>query len=407
VFVDMRRKLPEINNNRHGFVMWKRTPTSVASFRVVTPLHYRYERMFASLERVAGMRRELDAMEAAWLRVVAEYDRSDDWRAEGYASAASAIRHVCRMNVGTARAQVEPARILDDLPVTAAAFGEGDISHAHARVIADAYTPERAAELEQVEPAIVDVARAVTPRELLAVVRRITDAIDGDGGAATDEALHARRQWHMSRTLDGMLAVDGLFDPEAALIHETAIRAQMDRDYHDGDARSAGQRRADAVTELFRRSLDVGLVGGRRAARPHVTVVVDLDRLLGTTPDLIEQARADRRDGGLSAATLERLTCDCDVSRVITAGPSEVLDAGRATRTISPALWRALVVRDAGCKSPGCHAPAEHCEAHHIVHWARGGATDLENLRLLCSHHHRQTRNFNRRRHTDALPRAA
>jgi hypothetical protein len=294
------------------------------------------------------------------------------------------------MNVGTARGHVELARKLDDLTATAVAFGDGDISAAHARVIGDAYTPERAAELEGVEPAIVDVAKEVTPRELLAVVRRVTDAIDGDGGAATDDALLARRRWHMSRTLDGMLAVDGFVDPEAALIHETAIRAQMERDYHEGDVRSAAQRRVDAVTELFRRSLDTGALGNHRAVRPHITVVVDLEQLPGSTPDLIAQVRADRRDGGLSAAMLERITCDCDVSRVITAGRSEVLDVGRATRTISPALWRALVVRDGGCTRPGCHAPPEQCEAHHIVPWSRGGRTELENLELLCWRHHRQ-----------------
>jgi hypothetical protein len=179
--------------------------------------------MFASLQRVAEMRRQLDAMEAAWLRLVAEYDRSGDWRAEGYANTASAIRHACRMNVGTARAQVELARKLDDLTATADAFGDGDISGAHARVIADAYTAERAAELQDLEPAIVDAAKQVTPRELLAIVRRVTDAVDGDGGAATDETLHRRRRWHMSRTLDGMLAIDALLDPEAALVLEAAV----------------------------------------------------------------------------------------------------------------------------------------------------------------------------------------
>jgi hypothetical protein len=161
------------------------------------------------------------------------------------------------------------------------------------------------------------------------------------------------------------------------------------------------------VTELFRSSLDAAQVGNRRAARPHVTVVVDLDQLPGATPGLVEQVRVDRRDGGLSAATIERLTCDCDLSRVITAGRSEVLDVGRATRTIPPALWRALVVRDGGCTGPGCHAPPEHCEAHHIVHWSRGGRTDLANLRLLCHHDHRKAHAGEWFRHTDAQPRAA
>jgi hypothetical protein len=85
---------------------------------------------------------------------------------------------------------------------------------------------------------------------------------------------------------------------------------------------------------------------------------------------------------------LERLTCDCDISRVITTGRSEVLDVGRATRTIPPAVWKALVVRERHCQAPGCDQPPERCEGHHIIHWERGGPTSLDNV--LCWHHHRE-----------------
>ena len=65
----------------------------------------------------------------------------------------------------------------------------------------------------------------------------------------------------------------------------------------------------------------------------------------------------------------------------------EVLDVGRRTRTIPPALRRALDVRDGGCRFPGCGL--RFTEAHHIEHWADGGVTKLDNLLLLCRHHHR------------------
>jgi hypothetical protein len=71
------------------------------------------------------------------------------------------------------------------------------------------------------------------------------------------------------------------------------------------------------------------------------------------------------------------------------AGESEVLDVGRATRTVSRAQWNALVARDAGCITPGCNAPPEHCEVHHRRRWGEGGCTDLENLELKCWRHHR------------------
>ena len=67
---------------------------------------------------------------------------------------------------------------------------------------------------------------------------------------------------------------------------------------------------------------------------------------------------------------------------------SEVLDVGRARRLATPAQRAALRVRDRGCVFPGCDRPSEWCQAHHLVPFEDGGATDLDNLCLLCSHHH-------------------
>jgi hypothetical protein len=65
------------------------------------------------------------------------------------------------------------------------------------------------------------------------------------------------------------------------------------------------------------------------------------------------------------------------------------LAMGRATRTPTIGQLRALTIRDGGCAFPGCHTPARFTQAHHITHWANAGPTDLDNLVLLCRHHHR------------------
>ena len=68
-------------------------------------------------------------------------------------------------------------------------------------------------------------------------------------------------------------------------------------------------------------------------------------------------------------------------------GPAgEILDVGRGTRTISPALRRALAARDGQCRFPGCQN--RRCDGHHIRHWADDGETALDNLVLLCRRHH-------------------
>jgi 5-methylcytosine-specific restriction endonuclease McrA len=360
------------------------------------------ELMFWSLAEIAEEHRDLEARLAAWLKKVAAYDRSGDWAADGFLNAASALRAVCRIDQGVARGHAELARKLEDLPQVAAAFERGDISSRHAVVVANAYTPERAGAISDVETELVDFARQYLPKQLGGVVRYLIDAIDGDGGAVSDEALFERRRHHMSTTLDGMVTYDGICDPETGAIHRAAINAEMERDRVDHDPRTPAQRRFDALTNLLRRSLDRGELGETRNVRPHVSVVVDLDELPGSTPELVAQVRTEsRHNGHLSAATLERLTCDCNISRVITTGRSEILDVGRATRTIPPAIWKALVVRDQHCQAPGCDRPPDTCQAHHIVHWTRGGPTNLQNLQLLCWNHHRDRHNH------DAQARAA
>ena len=158
-----------------------------------------------------------------------------------------------------------------------------------------------------------------------------------------------------------------------------------------GDGRTAEQRRADALVELARRALDQGELPETGGVRPHVTVVVDLPALL-----LAQGADAAQLDrlGAISGETARRLACDAGVSRVLTNGPSQVLDVGRAVRTVSPAQRRALVVRDQGCV--GCRAPAAWCQAHRPGQpppptrpkGADHGATDLLNMVLLCGRCH-------------------
>jgi hypothetical protein len=304
--------------------------------------------MFASLEAIAKLRKELDAAEAAWLKEVAAYDRSYDWRAEGFVNPASALRHACHMSQGVARGLLELARKLEDLPEVASAFADGEISARHATAIAASFTPERAAGISEVETALVEYAREVTPHDLGRVVKYVTDAIDGDGGAPAEEARYQRRRLHMSRTLDGMLVEDGLFDPESARIRDAAIDAEMARDLVANDDRSLAQRRADASTNIMRLYLDRGEAGESHGVRPHVSYVLDAETGLDAPVDLVARAIAERRHNGhLSEAMLDLLLCDCDISRVIVAGRSEVLDVGRATPTATPAQWKSYATSTA------------------------------------------------------------
>ena len=91
---------------------------------------------------------------------------------------------------------------------------------------------------------------------------------------------------------------------------------------------------------------------------------------------------------GYDVKAVERLACDCSLTRVLLSADSQVIDVGRTTRKIPTATRRALGVRDRGCRWPGCDRSAAWTSGHHLTHWVKGGPTELGNLVLLCHRHH-------------------
>src|SRR5947199_1815880 len=85
----------------------------------------------------------------------------------------------------------------------------------------------------------------------------------------------------------------------------------------------------------------------------------------------------------ISSNSIQRMACDCSVTRVLLNQESVTIDVGRSRRVISGALTRALKARDGHCRWPGCERSASMCDGHHLVHWIHGGPTDLDNLVLL------------------------
>ena len=130
--------------------------------------------------------------------------------------------------------------------------------------------------------------------------------------------------------------------------------------------------------------------------KPHITVtasakdMTDLQALKDLLPSTEELgfARADWV-GPISIDTARMLARDCTVTRILLDDNGVLLDCGKEARTATVPQRRALAVRDGGCAFPGCGTPSGWCDAHHIVHWNDGGPTDLDNLILLCGHHHR------------------
>src|SRR5207302_1228168 len=82
----------------------------------------------------------------------------------------------------------------------------------------------------------------------------------------------------------------------------------------------------------------------------------------------------------ISSVAVQRMACDCSVTRILLSQESLVIDIGRSKRVISGPARKALSARDGHCRWPGCERPASWCDGHHLVHWIDGGDTDLDNL---------------------------
>jgi hypothetical protein len=144
------------------------------------------------------------------------------------------------------------------------------------------------------------------------------------------------------------------------------------------------QQQADALALLAETALHHGIDPGSPGERYQVVVHVDAAVLA----DAAQSGQSVLEDGlRVPAGTSQRLACDA--SRVVMRHDADgrATEVGASTRTVPPALRRALHHRDHGCRFPGCGVRLG--QAHHIRHWAQGGPTKLSNLALLCRRHHR------------------
>jgi Domain of unknown function (DUF222) len=172
-----------------------------------------------------------------------------------------------------------------------------------------------AATVAAAEPVLLAAARRLDPPRLRKVVGHLCEVADPQA-ADTRTARQRERRWlWLSPTFEGMVAVDGLLDPEAGETLLTALEP-LARPTTAEDERSAAQRRADALTELARRALEGGRLPQSGGVRPQVTVTIELASLLGR-PGLPGGEGA--WVGPLPAQTARRLACDATLTRVLVA----------------------------------------------------------------------------------------
>jgi Domain of unknown function (DUF222)/HNH endonuclease len=327
-------------------------------------------------------------LQAERLRRIAEVDRRNEYHRDGHLSISGWLASRLRIGVQAATAEVRSARALGEMPSTRSALAAGEVSGQAVRLLVRA-KEAHPGDFSRDEDVLLDAAKRLRVRDLYRAIEHWRQAADMAGSAEEEELRFQRRYLHVSSTLHGSVRVDGDLDPETGQSVITALNAVGDADVRGfgdrPDLRSARQRRADALGELCRQWLDSSGRPTVAGERPHMSVIVDVESLVGAAGKRSEFEAGQP----LHPEAARRIACDAAITRVLTSGRSEPLDVGRRTAVVSPVTRRALVVRDRHCTFPGCARPSEWCDAHHVRHWADGGPTALSNLILLCRPHHR------------------
>jgi len=340
-------------------------------------------------EEIALLSAHLEAATGRFLDLVREFDARRGW-GNGFRSCADWLSWRVGLDLGAARERVRVARALGTLPLMAGALSRGELSYAKVRALTRVATPET-------EVRLLNVGRAGTASHVERIVRGWR-RVDRHAEARESARQHARRGLHIYHDEDGTVVIRGRLTPEVGALLVKALEAAGETLYQRRrkeeavprfadqapDPPSLAQQRADALELVAEAALHQGLDPGHPAE--HYQVVVHVDAPVLSDPDQPGQSVLETGTN-VPAETSQRLACDA--TRVVMKHDADerITEVGARTRTIPPALRRALQHRDRGCRFPGCGVAFG--QGHHLRHWARGGPTTLSNLALLCRRHHR------------------
>ena len=339
---------------------------------------------------IAELSARIDAAIYELLVRIHRFDELGGW--SGATSYAQWLSWRANLAPGTAREYVRVAHALANLPKTSDALRRGQVSYSKVRAITRVATPAT-------EDRLLHLARQATAADLERIVRAWR-LCDRQHEGREDRERRRNHGLSIYPDVDGMFVVRGLLTPEVGAVVRRAIEAASEELYQEAkeaeprnvETELPASRRADALGLIAESALAAKLDTGTAGDRYQVVVHVDPDTLkkdvsAETSPSKGQAALEESGGIRVSAETSRRLACDAGKVVMRHDAEGNILDVGRKTRTISPALRRALASRDQQCRFPGCEA--RRCDAHHVRHWADGGATKLENLVLLCRRHHR------------------
>ena len=335
-------------------------------------------------DQITELAGQLNAANYRWLTLIAEFDRRNGWSDGKLPSCAHWLNFKCGLNLGAAREKVRVAHALAGLPKIAASMSRGELSYSKVRAVtrvACEATEDTFLMIalhgtaHHVERLVSGYRRAQEAEELSREARQHTNrnvsySFDEDGSLVLKARLPALQGAMLIKALDAAL--------ESIPCTEISVDAEEDWNIPQSALR------ADAMAALAESYLAKCAASSKTADRFQVVVHVDVETLREGTAGRCEIEQGP----SIPVQTVRRLSCDASLLTLLESEQGEPLDVGRKTRSIPPAIRRALHTRDGGCRFPGC-THQRYVDAHHVEHWADGGETKLSNLVTLCRLHHR------------------
>lgn len=335
-------------------------------------------------EHIIHLCGQLNGLERRWLSLIAEFDRRQGWAGPGMASCAHWLNWQCGIDLGTARERLRVAHALEQLPKIGASMARGELSYSKVRAIT------RIADAGN-EDVLLMMALHGSAGQVERIVRYYRRAQE-----CAELTREQRQQWHRSLYHeyldDGSILIKAKLPAEAGRLVLNAVEAALEHlpcspeaelKIADGSPHPSA-RRADALGFVAESFLAHGIASQSGTERQQIVVHVDAEVLKDRCAGRCEFEQGP----SIAAETARRLACDAALVEITEDEGGNVLDIGRRSRSIPPAIRRALNARDRGCRFPGCHHD-RYVDGHHIRHWADGGETSLKNLVTLCRYHHR------------------
>ena len=378
-------------------------------------------------DQITTLAGQINAANYRFLTLIAEFEQRKAWSGYGLKSCAHWLNWKCGIDMGAAREKVRAALALTHLPKTKTAFQKGELSFSKVRALTKIATPKN-------ESFLLNIAEYGTAQHMEKLVKSYR-TVDNNLTAEEEHSNITKAQQESKLDIakedkqkenrsvicyqdnDGMWIIHAKLPAEEGSLvaktlkelgdklAETENQAEAQSEQKDKtepknvsaetfslnqteEKLTFPQRRADALIALSEHYLATV----HNASTNSLTALKSAERcqlILHIQADSLNQSPQHLDGQWLPPSTARRMACDAGLLIVEEDKAGNVLNIGRKSRIIPPAMARALAIRDNGCQFPGC-CETRYTEGHHIKHWADGGETKLDNLVTLCRYHHRE-----------------